>query len=145
MLGQPGFIDTLSGNFIPYFLVPNILHQAMVNKSRCFCKLIDELLPAFTAPDNRLYYLNRASDSIMQGGLLRRAPDTNFLAAPARMRKRHISELNHDGRVIINFALLQPGKYNFLPCIGIVAWFSSGHHRIIGTSVFNLNLFRIVS
>jgi len=24
MLGQPGFVDTLSGNFVPYFLVPNV-------------------------------------------------------------------------------------------------------------------------
>ena len=35
LLGQPGFIDTLSGNFIPYFLVPNI------SISEAFAPLID--------------------------------------------------------------------------------------------------------
>lgn len=35
LLGQPGFIDTLSGNFIPYFLVPNI------SVSEAFAPLID--------------------------------------------------------------------------------------------------------
>ena len=34
-LGQPGFIDTLSGNFVPYFLVPNI------SISEQFAPLID--------------------------------------------------------------------------------------------------------
>ena len=33
--GQPGFIDTLSGNFVPYFLVPN------VSISEQFAPLID--------------------------------------------------------------------------------------------------------
>ena len=35
MLGQPSFIDTLSGNLIPYFLVPNI------SISEAFAPLID--------------------------------------------------------------------------------------------------------
>src|SRR5207249_1033908 len=35
LLGVPGFIDTLSGNFIPYFLVPNI------SVSEAFAPLID--------------------------------------------------------------------------------------------------------
>lgn len=35
LLGQPGFIDTLTGNFIPYFLVPNI------SVSEAFAPLID--------------------------------------------------------------------------------------------------------
>lgn len=35
LLGQPGFVDTLSGNFIPYFLVPNI------SVSEAFAPLID--------------------------------------------------------------------------------------------------------
>lgn len=46
LLGQPGFIDTLSGNFIPYFLVPNI------SVSESFSPLIDldvQLTNQFTA------------------------------------------------------------------------------------------------
>ncbi|MEJ7740268.1 MAG: cell surface protein SprA [Chitinophagaceae bacterium] len=35
LLGQPGFIDTISGNFIPYFLVPNI------SVSEAFAPFID--------------------------------------------------------------------------------------------------------
>ncbi|MEO5999117.1 MAG: cell surface protein SprA, partial [Chitinophagaceae bacterium] len=35
LLGQPGFIDTISGNFIPYFLIPNI------SISEAFAPLID--------------------------------------------------------------------------------------------------------
>ncbi len=35
LLGQPGFIDTISGNFVPYFLIPNIFI------SEAFAPLID--------------------------------------------------------------------------------------------------------
>jgi cell surface protein SprA len=35
LLGQPGFIDTISGNFIPYFLIPNI------SITEAFAPLID--------------------------------------------------------------------------------------------------------